>query len=217
MRDLIAPVTDDIQEYHWHPSTHRFQRFRCWPTSTSTSNWQKGETLNSDALRGTSLAAATWGQDSIRVYFQNTALELREQCRDSAGGGWYIGTPISRPLLPFPESNIAGHVAVGVMPKHTSITAMAWLGEHSGIQIRVYWHDPARHLFELKWDGGWNPVEDLDFIGITVLSVVQWSDGDNIRLYFQSSDHAIREKCFSSGGWYNGSRVDQITPDRAVG
>jgi hypothetical protein len=103
------------------------------------------------------------------------------------------------------------------MPKHTSITAMAWLGEHSGIQIRVYWHDPARHLFELKWDGGWNPVEDLDFIGITVLSVVQWSDGDNIRLYFQSSDHAIREKCFSSGGWYNGSRVDQITPDRAVG
>jgi hypothetical protein len=55
--------------------------------------WRKGETIQADALQGTSLAATNWGGEPIRLYYQDTGLELKEHCCDSAGqgAGWYVG------------------------------------------------------------------------------------------------------------------------------
>lgn len=56
----------------------------------STAKWRVGGTLQADPVQGTCLAAATWGGESIRLYYQDSGLELREHCQDSSDN-WYVG------------------------------------------------------------------------------------------------------------------------------
>ena len=86
-----------LQEYHLQETEE--------PTSTGCmglrrllkrrqsrrAKWKKGDTLQAHALQGTSLAAATWGDNSIRLYYQDQGLELREHCCDHPQNGWYVG------------------------------------------------------------------------------------------------------------------------------
>jgi len=102
-----------------------------------------------------------------------------------------------------------GHMAIGVIPKQSPISAFAWSGSYTGINIRIYWQDADRQLCELAWEGGWRPPKQASYMGNTQFSAVQWDNGQHIRAYYQGSDRRIMEKCEESGGiWYNGSRVD---------
>nr|UWK21974.1 fucose-specific lectin [Trichoderma protrudens] len=148
--------------------------------------WKRGAILPT-ADQGSNLAAVSWkdqGKVHLRVYYQAPDLSLKEHCYD---GRWY-----------------QGGFNPGVALKSSAIAATAWVS--SGVQIRLYWQDSHGLMTGYKWTGSWESTGSITSVPVgTHMSAINWNNGSNIRVYYQSYDGSISEECNDGDAWYNGA------------
>nr|UXE44015.1 fucose-specific lectin [Trichoderma aurantioeffusum] len=164
----------------------------------------------------TSIAALNWDGPNIRVYCQEeTSNAIQEFC---VGNPWQRGA-----TLPLADqgSNLSavcwkikehcydgrwyqGGFNPGTALKSSAIAATAWVS--SGEQIRLYWQDTDGFMTGYKWSGSWESTGSITSVPVgTHMSAVNWNNGSNIRVYYQSSDGSISEECNDGDAWYNGA------------
>jgi hypothetical protein len=143
--------------------------------------WYAGRLAVTDAAPGTAVAAVSWrnsqGDVHIRVYFQDTANRLVEQCNDH--GSWATGG-LSRPVAT---------VSAGV-------AATQWT-DAAGFHLQVYWFTELILSYPVvtvasydSSDGQWKPAYAAGVPGDgSDIAVLQWSDsagGSHRRIIHQS-------------------------------
>ncbi|KAL7784087.1 fungal fucose-specific lectin domain-containing protein [Trichoderma ceciliae] len=141
--------------------------------------WKRGATLPI-ADEGSNLAATSWkhnGKVHLRVYYQAPDLSLKEHCYD---GGWG-----------------EGGFNPGIALKNSAIAATSWI--NSEVQLRLYWQDSHGLMKGNKWTGSWESTGSISSVPVgTHISAVNWNNGSNIRIYYQSYDGSISEECNDS-------------------
>lgn len=107
------------------------------------------------------------------------------------------------------------------IPSGHSIAATAWSAWH----MRVYFQDGRGGIRESRhddgvWSGGDVPSVLLTAKMGTPLSVINWDNGRQIRIYYLSSQNMLQEYCYSTGrGWYHGdlnSQWIQVAPNSRI-
>ncbi|KAF1954372.1 fucose-specific lectin [Byssothecium circinans] len=97
------------------------------------------------------------------------------------------------------------------IPSGHSIAATAWSAWH----IRVYFQDGRGGVRESRHDDGvWSGGDARSVLFTakmgTPLSVISWDNGQQIRIYYLSSQDMLQEHCYSAGhGWYHGNLNNQ--------
>jgi len=90
----------------------------------------------------------------------------------------------------------------------TPIAAFAWY-DHQ-INIRVFWQDNYKALFESKYANGWaGPSKATDYVDEHCpFTAVELQNGQQHRIYLRDRT-ALVEKCNGKHGWYwfNGAFV----------
>ncbi|OAP55737.1 hypothetical protein AYL99_09889 [Fonsecaea erecta] len=162
------------------------------------SGWGRGATLW-NARPGSSIAATRWFSgplDSvhrnlhIRIYYQDEQSYIRELCWQV--GGWSIGGFSQRALAATP------------------IAAIAW--QDHQVNIRVFWQDNSKVLFESKYANAWagpsNVTNDAD--EHCPFTAVELQNGQHHRIYLRDRT-ALVEKCNGKYGyyWFTGAFVFQ--------
>lgn len=163
----------------------------CWNNDGKA--WHTGTNLGA-ALPGTSIAATSWGNGSphfIRVYFQDTSLNIIEKAWD--GKGWYNGG------LHF--TNDVTRTTLGVT---------SWTHGNTSPAIRLYYSAPSNIIKEKAWDGsGWY---DGNFAQPSLpASNVAAIPEPVLRVYIQNGtqDTAVTEFAWNHG-WVTGK--DALPP-----
>jgi hypothetical protein len=151
--------------------------------------WYTGRLAVTGAAPGTGIAAVSWrnpeGDVHIRVYYQDTASNLAEQCNDH--GVWTVGG-----------------LSQGTGTLSTGIAAAQWTDD-AGFHIRVYWVDADILSYPVvalsSYDNGqWTVVSLTKIItdDASELALLQWTDGPgrgHQRIAYQASlsviDHAL--------------------------
>lgn len=129
--------------------------------------WYAGRLAVTGAAPGTGIGAVSWrnpeGDVHIRVYYQDTANKLSEQCNDH--GAW-----------------TAGGLSLGTGTLSTGIAAAQWTDD-AGFHIRVYWFNavilPSPVVAMSMYDNGrwtYDVTTDISSDG-SGLAVLQWTDG----------------------------------------
>ncbi|PHH60466.1 hypothetical protein CDD81_1641 [Ophiocordyceps australis] len=165
-----------IQEFMWH-----------------NSKWAEGTNLG-HALPGTSIAATSWANKHIRVYFQDGDLNVIEKAWDE--GGWYTGN------LRF-SSNVT-RVNLGVT---------SW-GDGKNLGIRLYYATSDNTLKEKAWDGGGGWYDGGFKHECVPGSRVAATPSPKLRVYFQSG--AMKSAALTEMVWSNGWHASKDSLPRAV-
>jgi len=138
------------------------------------------------------VAATSKELTNIRVYYLSNDNKLQEACYD-AGKGWYGGA--------------LNHSNFAVAPY--SKLAASFLAVGSALQLRVYAQQPDNTIQEYGYDNsssGWQRMTNLGAAlpGSEIASTSYRTSKLCIRVYFQSTNHNLIEKCYDSAPWYTG-------------
>ncbi|KAK0184055.1 fungal fucose-specific lectin-domain-containing protein [Armillaria mellea] len=154
--------------------------------------WFRGATLP-DALRGSSIAAVAylWSGLQLRVYYQTNDLSIKEHCLND-NSGWFPG-----------KSDF------GKTPGYVPISALGYGTSDGGAELHVYWRNLENQIVGTKNTGSWGPVNKV-VGGLkpgTQFAAAQWSNGKNLRLYYQTADDSVLEMVNDGASWVNGASV----------
>jgi len=170
-----------IRVYYQDATTNRVEEL------ANDGSWYKGKLEINDALGATDLAAvAYWFQDQtqIRVYYQDRGLSLREYGYNKTG--WFKGA-----------------FNPGQATAHTPLAALAF----SSVQLQVYYRNLKGEIVYVKNTGSWGtPIVIKDIGPGYNLAVLEWDNGNRLRLYYQLFSGALAEYCSDDGGktWFPG-------------
>ncbi|KAK6334558.1 hypothetical protein TWF730_003772 [Orbilia blumenaviensis] len=188
---IHMPIEPMIRLWVQEPNSKAIQEYYY----SSRTSWKRGETLW-EARAGSSIAATQWSYGEphwnnvpIRLYFQDEQSYIRELCWQ--GGRWSAGQFCHR---------------VG---RDSPLAASSWY--HRGtINIRIFWMDNHRTVYESAYVDGWNDpcaiARGID--GSCALGAVKFQTGKQQRLYLREGD-ALVEKCVDghNGSWFGGRFV----------
>jgi hypothetical protein len=166
--------------------------------------WTGGEAKNKvgSAKLTSPLAATSLGLDKIRVYGIAPNNTISEFCYDS-GKPWYNGG-LSGKFKVAPYSGVGAVFLAG-----KAVLRVYVQNEENSIQ--EYCYDSA--------DKGWTKGANLGAaLPGTAIAATSWFKDDKlgIRVYFQSTDQKVMEKCWDTGkGWYVGALSFVGCPPRA--
>ncbi|KAK0435970.1 fungal fucose-specific lectin-domain-containing protein [Armillaria borealis] len=151
--------------------------------------WFRGATLPV-ALSGSSIAAVTysWNGLQLRVYYQTDDLSIKEHCLND---------------------NSPGKLDFGKAPGCVPISALGYGTSDGGAELHVYWRNPENQIVGTKNTGSWGPVNKVVGglkPGIQ-FAAAQWSNGKNLRLYYQTADDSVLEMVNDGASWVGGASV----------
>ncbi|KAK0438157.1 fungal fucose-specific lectin-domain-containing protein [Desarmillaria tabescens] len=158
--------------------------------------WFRGATLPV-ALSGSSLAAVvySWNGLQLRVYYQTDDLSIKEHCINDKSGEWF-----------------PGKLDFGKAPGCVPISAIGYGTSNGGAELHVYWRNLDNEIVGTKNTGSWGPVNTV-VGGLkpgTQFAAAQWSNGKNLRLYYQTADDSVLEMVNDSGFWVGGATVGNV-------
>ncbi|KAK0216586.1 fungal fucose-specific lectin-domain-containing protein [Armillaria nabsnona] len=145
--------------------------------------WFRGATLPV-ALSGSSIAAVaySWNGLQLRVYYQTDDLSIKDHCLND-NSGWF-----------------PGKLDFGKAPGCVPISALGYDTSDGGAEL---------HIVGTKNTGSWGPVNKV-VGGLkpgTQFAAAQWSNGENLRLYYQTPDDSVLEMVNDGASWVGGASV----------
>ncbi|SJL14340.1 uncharacterized protein ARMOST_17796 [Armillaria ostoyae] len=149
--------------------------------------WFRGATLPV-TLSGSSLAAvAYWCQ--LRVYYQTDDLSIEEHCIDERSK-WF-----------------PGELDIGKAPGCVPISALGYVTSDGAPRLHVYWRNLENQIVGMKSVDSWGPVHTVvgGLKADTQFAAAQWSNGENLRLYYQTPDDSVLEMV--NDAWVGGATV----------
>ena len=172
-------------------------------------SWHKGTLEITNALGATDIAAvAYYAQDNthIRLYYQDRGLMLRERGWRS-NAGWFTGesiTPEQSCLVSLIlTEQFKGSFSPGQAAAHTPLAALGF----GSVQLRVFYRNLKGQVVFNKYPGNWSAPIVITSIGPGYkFGVLQWDNGNRLRLYYQEFSGALSEHCSDDGGhtWFLG-------------
>jgi len=153
----------------------------------TTDTWYRGTLSIMGALANTYLAAVTDGstdEEDLHIFYQTQDLYLKDYRH--ANGVWNQGK--------FNPGRATARTPLGAI----------W---SNAIKVQVYWHDLSGNVVFAKY--GQSPTIVAGISPGHGLSVIQWSDGTNIRIYYQNLQGAFYVHCSDDSGtsWYDGGVI----------
>ncbi|KAK0485377.1 fungal fucose-specific lectin-domain-containing protein [Armillaria luteobubalina] len=154
--------------------------------------WSRGATLPG-ALSGSSIAAVaySWNGLQLRVYYQTDDLSIKEHCLND-NSEWF-----------------PGKLDFGKAPGCVPISALGYGTSDGGAELHVYWRNLENEIVGTKNTGSWGPVNKV-VGGLkpgTQFAAAQWSNGKNLRLYYQTADDSVLEMVNDGTSWVDGASV----------
>lgn len=137
---------DQIHIYYQDPKSNVIKELR---KPSSTDSWTTGAKLPK-AAKDSNISAISWsgGGPSIRVYYQDPDLRLKEHCYSEQRSSWY-----------------AGAFNPGIQPRGTPI--ISDVSEDPALQVNVLWKNARNQFSTSSWGPGRNsswstPSAELD-------------------------------------------------------
>jgi hypothetical protein len=156
-------------------------------------NWSAGTLKLPGSLANTSLAAVTYksqNQAKTHVFYQALDLTLKDHVNDYSG--WN-----------------PGNFKQGVATSKTPLSSISYPGRNATTEVQVYWRDINGDVVFAKNAGA--PVLIQPKIGPAYqLSVVQWQDGQALRVYYQKFSGTLAEFYSDDSGLTWAAGLDPI-------
>jgi len=75
----------------------------------------------------------------------------------------------------------------------------------------VYWRNLQNEIVVTKNTGCWGSINKVvgNLKPGIQFAAAQWSNGKNLRLYYQTDDDSVLELCNDGGSWFGGATVDK--------
>ncbi|PBK79072.1 hypothetical protein ARMGADRAFT_1093487 [Armillaria gallica] len=199
--------------------------------SAHKGGWFSGELgdMKIQAATDMSIAAIQYGDECggvyIRVYCQELASgAIKELCND---GYWFRGATLLVALsgssiaavvyswngLQLPGgSQVPGELDIGKAPGCVPISALGYVSSTEGPELHVYWRNLENQIVGTKYTDSWGSVNKV-VGGLkpgTQFAATQWSNGMNLRLYYQAPYDSVLEMVNDGTSWEDGATVGEV-------
>ncbi len=97
----------------------------------------------------------------------------------------------------------------GKAPGCVPISALGYGTSDGGAELQVYWRNLENQIVGTKNTGSWGSVNKV-VGGLkpgTQFAAAQWSNGMNLRLYYQTADDSVLEMVNDGASWVGGASV----------
>jgi len=104
---------------------------------------------------------------------------------------------------------IIGEFNFGKAPGCVPISALGYGTSDGGAELHVYWRNLQDEIVGTKNTGSWGPVNKV-VGGLkpgTQFAAAQWSNGKNVKLYYQGADDSVLELRNDGESWFDGVTV----------
>ncbi|KAL1748021.1 fungal fucose-specific lectin-domain-containing protein [Schizophyllum fasciatum] len=197
LRRAIAAVQASADEIHTAFTTKRV------PPQSSYQAWSIAPTLES-ALGPQALSPLFRYRDSSQREVERRRVITNRRVREFTMNWWFWSTYSEIQTSGWWNYPILIDGPLKVVP-HTSIAATKprlW-------NTRLYYQNPAKGVLESRhldgsWTGGVNQPSLWDAAPFTPLAAINWDNGNQIRVYYLSSEFKLHEQCFVNGRWIQG-------------